>query len=119
MPSIGSVFRHITGTHTRPPTEAELMDAAIAAFPPAVGVDDAAYAALFARLTALALRGYREPTPLRLPVSEQERHLVTAELGQIVAGVVRFVRMSYGLKTDPHLQISMHAHDAIEIRVTA
>lgn len=119
MPSIGSVFRRITGTARRPPSEVELAAAAIACFPPSTAVDDAEYAALFSRLAALAVPGYRNRETQVLPVTAQERQLVAAELGALMAGVNQVVRRTYGLRVDPHLEINMHAQDVITIRVTA
>ena len=121
MTSIGSVFRKITGTQQRLPTEEELVDAAIATHPPAQqAADDADYRGLFVRLATLAQRAYREGGPLLLTVTDSERLLMTVELGQIVTAVTFYIQKTFGLHTEPHLQISMDSPqgDAIEIRVT-
>lgn len=120
MPSIGSVFRTITGTQRRLLTETELVDAAIATHPPTQQADDADYRGLFIRLATLSLRAYREGTPLLLTVTEDERSLMTIEIGQIVAAVTFYIQKTFGLHAEPHLQISMHPSqdDAIEIRVS-
>ncbi|MEK7073339.1 MAG: hypothetical protein AAB974_02785 [Patescibacteria group bacterium] len=121
MPSIGSVFRIITGTQQRLLTETELVDAAIATHPAAQRTaDDADYRGLFIRLATLSLRAYREGTPLFLTVTEDERLLMTIEIGQIVAAVTFYIQKAFGLHAEPHLQISMHPpqDDAIEIRVS-
>lgn len=121
MPSIGSVFRTITGTQQRLLTETELVDAAIATHPAAQRTDDDAdYRDLIVRLATLSLCAYREGKPLLLTVTEDERVIVAVEIGQIVAAVRYYLCTALVLRTEPHLQISMHPtdrKDAIEIRV--
>lgn len=122
MPSIGSVFRTITGTQQRLPTETEIVDAAIALHPPAQqAADDADYRNLFIRLATLSVQAHREGKPLLLTVTENERSLVTVEIGQIVAAVRYHLRATFVLQAEPHLQINLHPtnrEDMIEICVS-
>lgn len=117
MPSIGQVFRNITGTHGRPKSEADFAADAIAANPP-VQRDrgDTEYRGLFLRFAQVALLSYRTAKPQQLTVSPQERQLIAAELPQIVAGVGAYLQAILGLAEEPHLQVSMQT--AIDIRVT-
>ncbi|TAK05313.1 hypothetical protein EPO33_05105 [Patescibacteria group bacterium] len=122
MPSIGSVFRHITGKHKCPPTAAELMEAALAANPPAQRApDDVGYQTLVSRLATLAFRAHKEGKPLPLTVTDEERLLVTEELGQIMAAVTHYLKAALELHAEPHLQLGMHPTDradAIDICVS-